>query len=357
MPVRVLVVDDSNFFRRQIEKLLSQDPKLEVVGSAENGQEAIEKALALSPDVVTMDIEMPVMNGIEATREIMRKKPVPILMFSSLTTEGAKATLDALEAGAVDFIPKRFEEISRHREEVKKILCAKVIDIAEHGSLSIRKSISPAVDPTTTSEPGKTPVEPRVASSPSKTKTQLLAIGTSTGGPIALQEILTKLPADFPTPIILIQHMPATFTPAFAKRLDQSCAINIKEAEHGDVLMPGTAYLAPGGKQMKIVSRGAQHVIDISESDPKLTYKPSVDVTFSSLVSVYKDQVLAIILTGMGADGCEGAKKLKSAGSTIWAQDKESCVVYGMPAAVFDAGITDKVLTLKDFSSHIIKYI
>jgi len=352
MPVRVLVVDDSNFFRRQIEKLLSQDPKLEVVGSAENGQEAIEKALALSPDVVTMDIEMPVMNGIEATREIMRRKPMPILMFSSLTTEGAKSTLEALEAGAVDFIPKRFEEISRHREEVQKILCAKVIDIAEHGAPSMRKKITPTVVPV---EPVARPVEP--VSIGLQPKIKLLAIGTSTGGPVALQEILTKLPADFSVPIILVQHMPATFTPAFAKRLDQTCAISIKEAEHGDVLKPGNAYLAPGGKQMKIVSRGAQHVIDISESDPKLTYKPSVDVTFSSLVSAYKDQVLGVILTGMGADGCEGAKKLKSAGSTIWAQDKDSCVVYGMPAAVFDAGITDKVLSLKEFSSHIIKQV
>jgi len=355
MPVRVLVVDDSNFFRRQIEKLLSQDPKLEVVGSAENGQEAIEKALALLPDVVTMDIEMPVMNGIDATREIMRRHPMPILMFSSLTTEGAKATLEALEAGAVDFIPKRFEEISRHREEVQKILCAKVNDIAEHGSLSMRKKIT---SPTKSTEHEKSPAKP-VQARPAgiQAKIKLLAIGTSTGGPVALQEILTKLPADFSTPIVLVQHMPATFTPAFAKRLNQTCAINIKEAEHGDVLTPGTAYLAPGGKQMKVASRGTQYVIDISESDPKLTYKPSVDITFSSLATVYKDQVLAVILTGMGADGCEGAKKLKSTGSTIWAQDKDSCVVYGMPAAVFDAGITDKVLTLKDFSSHIIKQV
>jgi len=355
MPVRVLVVDDSNFFRRQIEKLLSQDPKLEVVGSAENGQEAIEKALALSPDVVTMDIEMPVMNGIEATREIMRRKPMPILMFSSLTTEGAKATLEALEAGAVDFIPKRFEEISRHREEVQKILCAKVIDIAEHGSPAMRRKASPSAATVSPTLAPSSTVEKR--HSGTQTKIKLLAIGTSTGGPVALQEILTKLPADFPTPIILVQHMPATFTPAFAKRLDQTCAISIKEAEHGDTLMPGNAYLAPGGKQMKIVSRGTQHIIDISESDPKLTYKPSVDVTFSSLVNVYKNQVLAVILTGMGADGCEGAKKLKSAGSTIWAQDKESCVVYGMPAAIFDAGIADKILPLKDFSSHIIKQV
>ena len=368
MPVRVLVVDDSSFFRRQIQKLLSEHPDIEVVGVAEDGEKAIEQVLALKPDVVTMDIEMPIMDGIKATQEIMREHPLPILMFSSLTTKGAKATLDALEAGAVDFIPKRFEDISRNRNEVQRILSEKIIDVAKHGLLSLRKHASfevPASDiknlkPDSVNKSATSkPLEAIKAQSEFKSQGsyKLLAIGTSTGGPVALQKILTKLPKNFPLPIILVQHMPSTFTPAFAQRLNQTCSISVKEAAQGDVLEPGVAYLAPGGQQTTVVNRGTQFVIHVTESDPKLTYKPSVDLTFSSLAGSFKNRVLALILTGMGADGCEGAKKLKSAGSTVWAQDEASCVVYGMPAAVFKAGITDKVLTLEDFSSNIIKQV
>jgi len=353
MPVRVLVVDDSSFFRRQISKLLAEDPGLEVIDSAENGEEAVAKTLELKPDVVTMDIEMPVMDGINATREIMRKHPVPILMFSSLTTNGAKATLDALEAGAVDFIPKRFEDISKKREEVKKILCEKVIQIGKHGLNALRRK-------NPTPRPKLTTVSSRPSSkigSIASSNYKLIAIGCSTGGPVALQEILANLPESFPLPIIMVQHMPASFTAAFAERLNQQCAIGVKEAENGDVLKAGHAYLAPGGKQMEVRSRGTQLVIEVRESEPDMTYKPSVDVTFTSLAKSLGNQVLASILTGMGADGCEGCKKLKKAGSTIWAQNEESCVVYGMPAAVYEAGITDKMLALTDFSSHIVKSV
>jgi len=351
MPVRVLVVDDSSFFRRQIEKLLSSDPELEVIGSASNGQEAIVKARQLKPDVITMDIEMPVMNGILATRAIMQESAIPILMFSSLTTDGAKATLDALDAGAVDFIPKRFEDISRKKDEVQRILCEKVREIGKNKLRSLRR----------TSIPSK-PVETKPASSTrsilssAKKSYKLLAIGTSTGGPVALQEILTKLPASFPLPILLIQHMPATFTPAFSSRLNQSCNISVKEAENGDVLEAGSAYLAPGGKQMTLIRIGTQIKIAINEGDSSLTYRPSVDVTFSSIAEILPRQVLAVILTGMGADGCEGAKKLKKNGATIWGQDEATSVVYGMPAAVADAGIVDKVLPLQEFSTQLVEH-
>ena len=364
MVIRVLVVDDSSFFRRQIQKLISQDSALEVVGTAVDGKDAIEKVRSLKPDVVTMDIEMPVMDGIESTRKIMRRFPIPILIFSSLSTDGAQATFDALDAGAVDFIPKRFEDISRNRDEIQKTLCAKISSIARHGLPLQRKKIP--VSPTLSKKITISAITPVIenpikigggTSISRKGSYKLVAIGTSTGGPVALQEILTKLPKNFPLPIVMVQHMPATFTPAFAKRLDQICDINVKEAEQGDSLSAGTAYLAPGGKQMEIRGRGSQLSIDISESEPGLTYKPSVDVTFSSIANTLKNQVLAIILTGMGADGCKGSIALKRAGSTIWAQDKASCVVYGMPAAVFDAGVTDKVLPLKDVSSQIIKYV
>lgn len=355
MAVKVLVVDDSSFFRRQIQKLLEEDSELEVIGTANDGKEAIEKTLALKPDVITMDIEMPVLDGIKATKQIMQQRPTPILMFSSLSTEGAKATLDALDAGALDFIPKRFEDISKNLAEVKKILCDKVREIGKHRRFN--RPVSKALHPDTDRQ-AHTDVQPPKSVSTSSAKTKkfnLLAIGTSTGGPIALQEVLVNLPESFPTPIILVQHMPGTFTPAFASRLNQLCKINVKEAEDGESIKAGTAYLAPGGKQMLLKRSGSNVKVVVVDSDPTLTYKPSVDVTFKSIAEAYSDDVLAIILTGMGSDGCEGAKMLKQRGAHIWSQDKETCVVYGMPAAVADAGIVEKVLPLSSFSSHIIQ--
>jgi len=357
MATRVLVVDDSGFFRRRVKEILEEDPLLTVIGDAANGQEAIDKAAELKPDVITMDIEMPVMDGIKATKLIMASNPTPIVMFSSLTTDGAKATLDALEAGALDFLPKRFEDISQDRDEAKKLLCQRVRAIGQKKS-SLRKiipaaKISPANKPAATIAPVK-----RAAVKITKSGgIDLVAIGTSTGGPLALQNVLVNLPADFSKPIVMIQHMPATFTPAFAKRLDQLCKISVKEAEDGDQLKPGLALLAPGGKQMLIDGRAGNAVVRIIESEPSLTYKPSVDITFRSITKVYPAKTLAIVLTGMGADGREGARMLKAQGSEVWAQDEESCVVYGMPAAIVDAGLADKILSINDFSQAIVKRI
>ena len=357
MSTRVLVVDDSGFFRRRVKEILEEDPLLTVVGDAANGQEAIDQAAALKPDVITMDIEMPVMDGIKATQKIMESNPTPIVMFSSLTTEGAKATLEALEAGALDFLPKRFEDISQDREEAKKLLCQRVRAIAQKKH-ALRKII-----------PTATKVAPEIKSSTTASINKpafrikksggidLVAIGTSTGGPLALQNVLVDLPADFSKPIVMIQHMPATFTPAFAKRLDQLCKISVKEAEDGDQLKPGLALLAPGGKQMLIEGRAGNAVIRIIESEPSLTYKPSVDITFRSANKIFPAKTLAIVLTGMGADGREGARTLKAQGSEIWAQDEDSCVVYGMPAAIVDAGLADNVLSINEFSQAIIKRI
>ena len=356
MAIRVLVVDDSGFFRRRVKEMLEEDPLLTVVGDAANGKEAIEQAAALNPDVITMDIEMPVLDGIKATRQIMSTNPIPIVMFSSLTTEGAKATFEALEAGALDFLPKRFEDISQDREEAKRLLCQRVRTLGQKKS-SLRKitpnNIAPAVE--------KTSAPKVVKSAPVKiTKTggiDLVAIGTSTGGPLALQNVLIDLPENFSKPIVVIQHMPATFTPAFAKRLDQLCNVSVKEAEDGDRLQPGLVLLAPGGKQMLIEGRAGNAVVKIIESEPSLTYKPSVDITFRSANKVFPSKTLAIVLTGMGADGREGARVLKAQGSEIWAQDEESCVVYGMPAAVVEAGLVDKVLNINDFYNAIVKRI
>ncbi|MDW1629409.1 chemotaxis response regulator protein-glutamate methylesterase [Vibrio sp. Y176] len=356
MAIKVLVVDDSSFFRRRVSEIINSESRLEVIDVAVNGRDAVEKAKSLKPDVITMDIEMPVMDGITAVREIMAAAPTPILMFSSLTHDGAKATLDALDAGALDFLPKKFEDIARNREEAVSLLQQRVIQIASKRAFMRRPIARPtASTSTTTRSLGSrtaspvTPTPTRPAATKyraSGKKYQLTAIGTSTGGPVALQKILTRLPMNYPHPIVLIQHMPATFTAAFASRLNTLCKIQVKEAQDGDVLQPGVAYLAPGGKQMMVDGRAGAARLRIIDGGDRMNYKPCVDVTFGSAAKVYGDKVLSLVLTGMGADGREGARMLKSSGSTIWAQDEESCVVYGMPQAVAKAGISSEDLPL-----------
>ena len=362
MAVRVLVVDDSGFFRRRVTEMLEADSNIKVIGTANNGKEAIEQAKALKPDVITMDIEMPELDGISATRQIMQVSPTRIIMFSSLTTDGARSTLDALDAGALDFLPKRFEDISSDRDEAKKLLCERVRQLAGQRINAATAVVAPAK--TTSTRPATSvstkhavTVKTEVAPITSKGGIKLVAIGTSTGGPVALQEVLAKLPANFPVPIVMVQHMPASFTPAFAQRLNDQCAITVKEAQDGDVLQPAHAYLAPGGKQMLLKKQGGEVVLHIIDSDPALTYKPSVDITFSSIAKIYPSQTLAIILTGMGADGREGSKELHRGGSKIWAQDEHSCVVYGMPAAVTEAGITERVMDIKDVGPSIVRRV
>ncbi|MEZ9230802.1 chemotaxis response regulator protein-glutamate methylesterase [Vibrio amylolyticus] len=357
MAIKVLVVDDSSFFRRRVSEIINSESRLEVMDVAVNGREAVEKAKTLKPDVITMDIEMPIMDGITAVKQIMAACPTPILMFSSLTHDGAKATLDALDAGALDFLPKKFEDIARNRDDAVSLLQQRVIQIASKRTLMRR---TPVVASRTTSSSALAP-KPTVGSRTSTAKPsapaatrfkasgkkyQLTAIGTSTGGPVALQKILTKLPGNYPHPILLIQHMPATFTSAFASRLNSLCKVEVKEAQDGDVLKPGVAYLAPGGKQMMVDGRPGSARLRIIDGGERMNYKPCVDVTFGSAAKIYADKVLSMVLTGMGADGREGARMLKTAGATIWAQDEESCVVYGMPQAVAKAGISTEDLPL-----------
>ncbi|MBK5299901.1 MULTISPECIES: protein-glutamate methylesterase/protein-glutamine glutaminase [Gammaproteobacteria] len=375
MAVKVLVVDDSGFFRRRVSEILSADSNIQVVGTATNGKEAIDQALALKPDVITMDYEMPMMDGITAVRHIMQRCPTPVLMFSSLTHEGARVTLDALDAGAVDFLPKNFEDISRNPEKVKQLLCEKILSISRSNRrASTYSAPAPVAAPAPTPVPSSVniygssaPARPAPAPIPAPARThaatpsspapkrkayKLVAIGTSTGGPVALQRVLTQLPANFPAPIVLIQHMPAAFTKAFAERLDKLCRISVKEAEDGDILRPGLALLAPGGKQMMIDGRGA---VKILPGDERLNYKPCVDITFGSAAKSYGDKVLAVVLTGMGADGREGARLLKQGGSAIWAQDEASCVIYGMPMAIVKAELADAVYSLDDIGRHLVE--
>lgn len=374
MAIKVLVVDDSSFFRRRLTEILAKDGDIEIADTANNGREAVEKALALKPDVITMDVEMPVLDGISAVREIMQQQRIPILMFSSLTHEGAKATLDALEAGAVDFLPKKFEDIARDKDEAGQLLRDRVRAVARKRQLG-RSTFS-----STLSQRAESMSAPRLSERPALTRSsferpklservgssttrfqasgkqyKLVAIGTSTGGPVALQRIITALPADFPLPIVLIQHMPAAFTGAFAQRLNSLAKIEVYEAKDNDVLRPGVAYLAPGGKQMLIEGSEREARLRVKEDDsPRITFKPSVDITFATAAKVYADKVLAVVLTGMGADGREGARLLKQTGSKIWAQDEASCVVYGMPQAIAAAGLMDVEVSLNDVASRLI---
>ncbi|MEI6893416.1 MAG: chemotaxis response regulator protein-glutamate methylesterase [Colwellia sp.] len=372
MIYKVLVVDDSSFFRKRVSDILNKAPQLDVIDVAVNGKEAVEKAIALKPDVITMDIEMPVLNGIEAVKQIMAKSPAPILMFSSLTHEGAKSTLDALEAGALDFLPKKFSEIAKNSDEAGNVLRQRVIEIARKpASLKVSSPIRTgyssaipqkkiqtrsAIKPLTTFSSIGSEQKKLYRSSGKEYK--LLAIGTSTGGPIALQKILLQLEQDFPLPIIIVQHMPKAFTGAFASRLNSICKISIKEAEDGDVLRAGHAYLAPGGRQMIITGNENLAKIKVIDDDsPKISYKPSVDISFGSAAKTFGGKVLGIILTGMGADGMEGSRMLKKNGATIWSQDEQSCVVYGMPQAIDSAGLSDFSLPLNAVAASIIKEV
>lgn len=367
MPTNVLVVDDSAFFRRRIKDILEKNPDLKVIGFADNGKVAVEKVKELKPDVITMDYEMPLLDGISAVRLIMAEQPTPILMFSSLSYEGARVTLDALEAGALDYLPKSFESMSGDPGDSAKLLQDRVIALSRRGAF-VRRSATPATKsepvapakptqaqqvPSSRSAGSKAPPKPKAGrphKSPLDTlqgeRPRIVLIGASTGGPVALQNILTSLPANFPLPILLVQHMPGTFTSAFAERLNRLCKINVKEAADNDVVRPGTALLAPGGKQMLLDENG--QTVSIIDGNDRIQYRPSVDITFGSAARTIRGKILALVLTGMGSDGREGCKLLKRNGATVWTQNEQSCVVYGMPMAVETAGLSDAVIDIKE---------
>lgn len=347
MITRVVVVDDSGFFRRRIVAILETDARIKVVGTAADGKEAIEQVARLKPDVVTMDIEMPVMDGITAVRHIMASQPLPILMFSSLTRDGAQATLDALEAGAIDFLPKRFEDISKDSNEAKLLLRRRIHAVARQQTQ--QRVAMP--------QPGQVCNTVAVSPAPAiqRGQFQLVTIASSTGGPAALARVLAKLPADYRFPVLVVQHMPASFTPAFSARLDQQCAIKVKEAAEGDVIKPAQVLIAPGGRQLTLRQASSEVRVVITDGDPALHYRPCADVTFDSVASVYTSKILALVLTGMGADGREGVRTLKQQGATVWSQDEDSSVIYGMPMAVAEAGLSDQVLSLQDIGPSLVK--
>lgn len=332
--IRVLVVDDSAFMRKALATMLGADPDIEVVGTAANGAEALDMVHRLAPDVVTMDVDMPVMDGITAVRHIMAQSPRPILMVSSLTREGAEETLAAMEAGAVDFIPKALARVSLEIVHIEKELRAKVKAVARRRTLK-----APASAPRLSPGPRLRP-----------TKIDLITIGVSTGGPPAVQRILAALPAHFPVPILIAQHMPRAFTGPFAQRLDATCPLPVREAEDGMALSPGIVLVGPGGLHLRVRRQGFTLVAEVGDAPQDALYKPSATELIASAAHTCGSHAAALIMTGMGSDGLEGARQLKAAGGVVLAQSEATCTVYGMPKAVVDAGIADAIVDLKDIA-------
>ncbi len=338
----MLVVDDSAFMRKSISMMLESDRSIEVIGTARDGLEAIEKVKILKPDLMTLDVEMPRMDGITALKRVMKESPLPVLMVSSVTKEGADATIDAMAAGAVDFIPKQISYVSLDITNIKENLVAKVKSIANVRSRVFQRSPS-AAPPAA--------VSPSAFASPNA---KLIAIGISTGGPFSLQKVVPLLPENFPLPVAIVQHMPPHFTKSLAERLDSISRLKVCEAEDGMEVASGKVFIAPGGFHLKFKDNGANTTISISAFPQSSLHRPSVDVMFNSALETYGGDVLAVVMTGMGKDGLEGARSIKRAGGKVIAQDEESCVVYGMPKSIVDAHLADSVVPLEEIASTLV---
>ncbi len=334
MTLRVLIVDDSAFFRHRIKEILEEDSGFKVVGEAGNGVVAVQMAAQLKPDVITMDVEMPMMDGITAVKKIMSTTPTPILMLSAKTQHGAQATLDALNAGALDFLPKQLDDIDHDREIAKVVLRRRVKVVAQQAS-RLAKRFDRLTQASTVNHFNVKRLNP-----------DLLLIAASTGGPVAIQQVLTHIPSACRTPILILQHMPGGFTGSFARRLDGLCAIQVKQALQHEELKPGVALLCPGGFQLGLQKKQSHYRVVLREKRTGEIYSPCIDLAFSAVANNFSGKILAVILTGMGSDGQQGAKLLKGKGASIWAQDEASSTIYGMPKAIADAGIADKILSL-----------
>ncbi len=344
--IRVLIVDDSSFMRMAIRGILANDPNIEVVGIASDGLEGVEKAQILKPDIITMDVEMPRMDGITALKEIMAKAPTRVLMVSTLTNEGAKATFEALEAGAVDYIPKNVTDSA----DAQRVFKSELLRRVKEAAISIfAKRIAPASR--SISAPPM-----RVASSRfAHRKVSCVGIGASTGGPVALQEVLSRIPVNFPYGIMIAIHMPKAFTGPYADRLNAKCSLQIREAVDGDILKPGQALIAPGGRHALLVRQsGGIAVKTVPNTDyPQHLYIPSVDLMMTSLADVSNGAMLGVILTGMGNDGFKGMQHLKAKGGVTLVQDEVTSTIYGMPRACVDGGVADEVLPLGEIGFEI----
>lgn len=361
--ITVVVVDDSAFMRKALSSMLEKDPEISVVAVGRDGEEGLELVRKHNPDVVTLDIEMPRMDGLTALRRIMMEMPRPVLMVSSLTTEGAESTLKALELGAVDFIPKQLSKVSLDIVRIEDELREKVKEISRRKFLRAPRALRA---PRPVGEGGASVSSggaggaaadgaPRPVITPRSGRPvrDIVAIGVSTGGPPAVQKVLSQLPADFPASILIAQHMPAAFTGPFAKRLDGVCRITVKEAENGERLRPGTAYIAPGGRHLRVDQRISMVEVVVTPEPAEALYKPSANVLIESVAQAMGRRTLGVILTGMGSDGLEGVRVLKQKGGRALAQSDATCVVYGMPKAIVDAGLADEIIDIDDMASAI----
>lgn len=335
-PLRVLVVDDSAFMRRLITSILDAENDIHVIGQARNGREAIDITLAQKPDVVTMDVEMPGVDGFEALTEIMRQRPTPVVMLSSLTRAGADATIRCLQLGAVDFVAKPSGSISLDLEKI-------AVDL-----LTIVRGAASSVVSKSVPKSGETR---RTSALPSRAM-RCIFIGSSTGGPRALQQVVPKLPHDLGIPVVIVQHMPAGFTRALAERIDGESRLRVREAEHGDRLEPGTVLVAPGGRHLDFTRNG---VVQLADGPAVNGVRPSADITLASLVRAYGGHMMGVLLTGMGRDGATALKLLREAAGRTLVESEETCVVYGMPRAAVEIGAAESILPLHEIASEIVR--
>ena len=341
--VRVLIADDSSVMRAALSRMIESDRELQIAGYAVDGVDAVEQTKLLEPDVVTLDIEMPRMNGLEALTRIMAECPCPVIMLSSLTREGTRSTFDALERGAFDFLAKPGPEAPNGIFSLREDLLLKVKSAAHSRPTQIVPSVR------------KAPVRvlPHLAAQISNVPA-IVAIGTSTGGPKALQEVLTQLPAELPTGIVVVQHMPIGFTSQFADRLNHLCRMTVRESKSGEIIEPGSVYIAPAGQHMTVARNGAQYRTQLSHLPSGTLHTPSVDVLMHSVASVFGRHAMGVIMTGMGTDGAQGMKAIREAGGWTVGQDAASCAVYGMPRSAAEINALCRVSPLDHIAAEII---
>lgn len=347
-PVRVLVVDDSLTMRGLISAALKSDPEIEVVGTAADPIEARAAIKALNPDVITLDVEMPNMNGLEFLEKIMRLRPMPVVMVSSLTERGSEIALRALELGAIDFVTKPRLGVRDGLLNYTELIAGKIRTAASARLLPARNAA--------VARQGSEPPQESLLRSPLLSTEKLIIIGASTGGTEAIREVLQPLPPDSPA-VMIAQHMPAGFTRSFAQRLDGLCRINVKEAEHGERVLPGYAYIAPGGFHLSLARSGANYVAHLDQEPPVNRHRPSIDVLFDSAAKHAGKNAIGIILTGMGKDGAEGLLRMRRAGAHTLAQDEASCVVFGMPREAISLGAVDDVSPLAEVSRRVLAHL
>lgn len=343
--IRVLIADDSAFMRRIITDLINSDPELQVIDSARNGEQALELIKKLDPDVITLDLEMPKLNGLETLKEIMRISPKPVVMISHLTQEGATTTLNCLEAGAMDFIPKPSGSISLDFASVAEDLTQKIKMAHNNFKPNLVNPNRPR---------SRTKRKITTSSFSNVSKDLVIALGTSSGGPRALKEVVPMLPANLPAGMVIVQHMPAGFTRSLADRLNHESKIRVKEAEDGDKIEPGLALIAPGNYHLEIEKGG---IVRLNQKPTLWGVRPCVDYMMETMAPIYRNQIIGVILTGMGRDGANGMGAIKQYGGQTIAQDEETCLVYGMPRAVVDRGNADHVLPLHDIPHKIVQLL